>query len=121
MTDNGKPKDDVYPQPRSHIVDFAFDDRWMSYARLGFSKGSAPIYNESVTVGFIRKFLYRDRFDLAFVLRIIAPRPAFSIAAIDDEVRHFLRVRMSVLQGPTLPLRKSQERERGVWPGCVHD
>ena len=32
----------------------------MPYARLGFSKGSTPIYNESVTLGFIRKFLYRS-------------------------------------------------------------
>ena len=47
----------------SHGISFAanwtFDDRWMPYARLGISKGSAPIYNESITVGFIRKFLYR--------------------------------------------------------------
>ena len=44
----------------SFAANWTFDDRWMPYARLGFSKGSAPIYNESVTLGFIRKFLYRS-------------------------------------------------------------
>ena len=48
----------------AHGVTFAgnwtWDDRWMAFGRLGFSKGSAPIYNESVTLGFIRKFLYRS-------------------------------------------------------------
>jgi carbohydrate-selective porin OprB len=44
----------------SLAANWTFDDRWMPYARLGFSKGSAPIYNESVTVGLIRKFLYRS-------------------------------------------------------------
>ncbi len=39
---------------------WTWDDRWMAFGRLGFSKGSAPIYNESVTLGFIRKFLYRS-------------------------------------------------------------
>ena len=39
---------------------WTWDDRWMAFARLGFSKSSAPIYNESVTLGFIRKFLYRS-------------------------------------------------------------
>ena len=48
----------------AHGITFAanwtFDDRWMPFARLGFSKGSAPIYNESITLGMIRKFLYRS-------------------------------------------------------------
>ena len=44
----------------SFAANWTFDDRWMPYARLGFSKGSTPIYNESVTVGLIRKFLYRS-------------------------------------------------------------
>jgi porin len=48
----------------AHGITFAanwtFDDRWMPFARLGFSKGSAPIYNESVTLGVIRKFMYRS-------------------------------------------------------------
>jgi carbohydrate-selective porin OprB len=44
----------------SLAANWTFDDRWMPYARLGFSRGSAPIYNESVTVGLIRKFLYRS-------------------------------------------------------------
>ena len=44
----------------SFAANWTFDDRWMPYARLGFSKGLAPIYNESVTLGFIRKFLYRS-------------------------------------------------------------
>ena len=48
----------------SHGISFAanwtFDDIWMPFARLGFSKGAAPIYNQSATVGLIRKFLYRS-------------------------------------------------------------
>ena len=44
----------------SLAANWTFDDCWMPYARLGFSRGSAPIYNESVTVGLIRKFLYRS-------------------------------------------------------------
>jgi porin len=44
----------------SLAANWTFDDRWMPYARLGFSKGSTPIYNESVTVGFLRKLLYRS-------------------------------------------------------------
>lgn len=50
--------------PSSHGVSFAanwtFDERWMPFARLGFSKGAAPIYNESLTVGLIRKFVFRS-------------------------------------------------------------
>jgi porin len=41
-------------------ANWTFDDRWMPFARLGFSKGSTPIYNESVTLGLIHKFLYRS-------------------------------------------------------------
>jgi porin len=41
-------------------ANWTFDDKWMPFARLGFSNGSAPIYNESVTLGVIRKFLYRS-------------------------------------------------------------
>jgi porin len=41
-------------------ANWTFDDRWMTFARLGFSDGSAPIYNESFTLGFIHKFLYRS-------------------------------------------------------------
>ena len=44
----------------SLAANWTFNDRWMPYARLGFSKGSAPIYNESITLGLIRKFLYRS-------------------------------------------------------------
>ena len=44
----------------SLAANWTFNDRWMPYARLGFSKGSAPIYNESVTLGVIHKFLYRS-------------------------------------------------------------
>ena len=32
------------------------DQRWMGFLRAGWSKGSAPIYNETYTAGFIRKF-----------------------------------------------------------------
>jgi porin len=32
------------------------DQRWMSFVRAGRSSGSAPIYNETYTAGFIRKF-----------------------------------------------------------------
>jgi porin len=41
-------------------ANWTFDDKWMPFARLGFSKGSAPIYNESFTLGIIRKLLYRS-------------------------------------------------------------
>ena len=44
----------------SFAANWTFDDRWMPFARLGFSKGSAPIYNESITLGVIHKFLYRS-------------------------------------------------------------
>ena len=33
---------------------------WMAFGRLGFSKGSAPIYNESFTLGLMRKFAFRS-------------------------------------------------------------
>ena len=39
---------------------WTFNDRWMMFGRLGWSDGTSPIYNESVTFGFIRKFLYRS-------------------------------------------------------------
>jgi porin len=32
------------------------DGRWMGFARAGWSKGSAPIYNETYTLGLLRKF-----------------------------------------------------------------
>jgi len=43
-------------------ANWTFEDKWMPFARLGFSRGSAPIYNESVTLGIIRKFMYRSDF-----------------------------------------------------------
>ncbi len=39
---------------------WTFNDRWMPYARIGFSWGSAPIYNDRATFGLIRKFMYRS-------------------------------------------------------------
>jgi porin len=41
-------------------ANWTFDDRWMPFARLGWSSGSAPIYNESFTLGVIHKFMYRS-------------------------------------------------------------
>jgi porin len=41
-------------------ANWTFDDHWMPFARLGFSRGSTPIYNESVTLGVIHKFLFRS-------------------------------------------------------------
>ncbi|MGI9201066.1 MAG: carbohydrate porin [Woeseiaceae bacterium] len=41
-------------------ANWTFNDRWMPFARLGFSKGAAPIYNETMTLGMIRKFMYRS-------------------------------------------------------------
>jgi porin len=48
----------------SHGVAFAanwtFAERWMPFVRLGFSEGSAPIYNESATLGMIYKLEVRS-------------------------------------------------------------
>ena len=41
-------------------ANWTFDDRWMPFVRLGWSSGSAPIYNESITLGFIWKFMFRS-------------------------------------------------------------
>jgi porin len=41
-------------------ANWIFADRWMPFARLGISKGSAPIYNESFTLGLIHKFQTRS-------------------------------------------------------------
>ena len=41
-------------------ANWTFNDRWMPFARLGVSKGSAPIYNESFTLGLIHKFQVRS-------------------------------------------------------------
>jgi len=41
-------------------ANWTFGDTWMPFARLGFSRGSAPIYNESMTLGLIYKFMYRS-------------------------------------------------------------
>ena len=41
-------------------ANWTFDDRWMPFARIGFSRGASPIYNESYTAGLIRKFMYRS-------------------------------------------------------------
>jgi porin len=37
-----------------------WNQKWMVFARAGFSDGSAPIYNRSATAGFIRHFAYRS-------------------------------------------------------------
>jgi len=44
----------------SLAANWTFDDRWMPFARVGFSKGSSPIYNEALTIGMMRKFRYRS-------------------------------------------------------------
>ncbi len=41
-------------------ANWTFNDRWMPFVRAGFSSGSAPLYNTSATVGFIRKFFFRS-------------------------------------------------------------
>jgi porin len=41
-------------------ANWTFDDRWMVFGRLGWSDGTSPIYNESMTLGFVRKFLFRS-------------------------------------------------------------
>ncbi|MCP3957816.1 MAG: carbohydrate porin [bacterium] len=47
-------------------ANWTWDDTWMAFFRLGFSDGTAPIYNQSATAGFIRYFAYRsDLFGLA--------------------------------------------------------
>ena len=37
-------------------ANWTFDNRWMPFFRAGWSEGSAPIYNRSMTLGFIRYF-----------------------------------------------------------------
>ena len=39
---------------------WTFAERWMPFARLGFSEGSAPIYNENATLGMIHKLAVRS-------------------------------------------------------------
>ena len=39
---------------------WTFDDKWMPFLRVGWSEGSAPIYNKSATVGLQRTFKYRS-------------------------------------------------------------
>jgi porin len=41
-------------------ANWTFKDQWMPFARVGFSTGASPIYNESFTVGMIYKFMYRS-------------------------------------------------------------
>lgn len=41
-------------------ANWTWDETWMVFARLGFSDGSAPLYNTSATAGFIRYFAYRS-------------------------------------------------------------
>ncbi len=41
-------------------ANWTWDSTWMAFFRLGFSDGSAPIYNTSATAGFIRYFAYRS-------------------------------------------------------------
>ena len=44
-------------------ANWTWDESWMAFFRLGFSEGTAPLYNRSATAGFIRYFAYRS--DLA--------------------------------------------------------
>jgi len=41
-------------------ANWTFKDQWMPFARVGFSSGASPIYNESFTLGMIYKFMYRS-------------------------------------------------------------
>jgi porin len=41
-------------------ANWTFDDTWMTFFRAGWSEGSAPIFNRSLTAGLIRKFYYRS-------------------------------------------------------------
>jgi len=41
-------------------ANWTFAELWMPFARVGFSDGSAPIYNTSATIGLIRKFKCRS-------------------------------------------------------------
>jgi porin len=51
----------------SLAMNWTWNNEWMPFARIGFSDGDAPIYNESVTVGLIKKYLYRsDLYGFAF-------------------------------------------------------
>lgn len=36
------------------------DMLWMAFAKAGWSEGSAPLYNETVTIGALRRFAYRS-------------------------------------------------------------
>ena len=44
-------------------ANWTFDERFMPFVRAGWSDGNAPIYNQSATLGFIWKFVFRS--DLA--------------------------------------------------------
>ncbi len=47
-------------------ANWTWNDTWMLFAKLGWSDGSAPLYNESYTVGMIRYFTSRsDKLGLA--------------------------------------------------------
>lgn len=46
-------------------ANWTYDKTWMSFVRAGLSSGTAPIYNRSATIGFIRQFKFRS--DLAGV------------------------------------------------------
>lgn len=58
-------------------ANWTFADHWMTFARIGWSKGSTPIYNESVTVGATYKLLYRS--DLIGVAANIGSPPDDSL------------------------------------------
>ncbi len=50
----------------SIAMNWTFKDRFMPFLRIGHSSGDAPIYNDSVTLGFIWKYMYRsDLFGIA--------------------------------------------------------
>ncbi len=41
-------------------ANWTFNETWMPFFRAGWSDGSAPIYNRSLTLGAIRKFAFRS-------------------------------------------------------------
>ncbi|MBV1959371.1 MAG: carbohydrate porin [Pseudomonadales bacterium] len=41
-------------------ANWLFAELWMPFARYGYSSGSAPLYNESVTLGILKKLHYRS-------------------------------------------------------------
>ena len=81
------------------------EQRWMGFARAGWSKGSAPIYNETYSLGLVRR-VRRNSDDVGLAINWGDPPESSLSAQTTGEPFYRLQLSQGIAITPSVPVLK---------------